>query len=170
MSTIEQILKNKQGDLALQVTAAVLPLLAVFAAGAPALIFAYFSVGGVQFFSCIANRVSLPKAARARSRTAYELMLLTICVTFLVFAALGFPEGNLAMCCGLLLVGPLMAIWYGSITNREIALLKEVVRRKKLDEIAAEVDGTATSTMTPAQIKPNTYGTQPHKPGTGTDL
>lgn len=94
-----------------------------------ALFVCYFTVGGVQLVSCIANKVWLPDHLRNRGRTAYELMLVFIaimaCLVFIpILNALFF-----FLLYGLLFISPFIAIWYAAMCWMELKTVKKYVRR-----------------------------------------
>ena len=133
MTTLKKLLANKYGDLRLQILAAVLPLIAVIFAGPYALIVSYFAAGIAQYLSCIINRIDLPRAARHKTRTAYEIILLTLTAEFFFFLCIGYFEGITATMAVLLVAGPILAGWYMRITSLEARLLEEALKRK--DEV-----------------------------------
>lgn len=111
--------ENKRIDLAAQIAAFVIPAAVMIFVGPSSLIFAYFTVGGVQLISCIINRFSLPNALRSESRIYYEILLLMVCAV--AIAAYTMDNDFLfavALC--MLFLGPVMAVWYGVITWQEL--------------------------------------------------
>jgi len=124
---IRKTLLSKQGDLWLQIFAAVLPLVAIVFAGPTVLVVPYFTVGAVQLFSCINNKAYLHKLIMHRARTTYEITLLAISGILLLFLVTGYGEGLWFMLAVLLVASPFMALWYGHMTLKEIKLMKEVL-------------------------------------------
>lgn len=91
--------------------------------------FAYLSVGAVQLISCIVNWFYLNEYLRANARTAYEWTL-----GMLILAALcsiAVPEIIYFGLMFLLVVSPLLAIWYMVMSYSEVRKLHEYVDREQ---------------------------------------
>jgi|GEM_PF-1438380 len=136
---LQQIIIEKKIDGILQGVAFLGPLLCCIFE--PTILFVtYFTVGGVQFLSCLKNMITLPRGARARSRRGYEILLLIVIVLFFGSWALGKGEIAMIEAAALLAISPLMAIWYFAITISELRLAEEAMAAvKRLREYDVQV-------------------------------
>lgn len=135
---MKRTLLLKQTDLAIQVTALIIP--AIFALcyhTMDMLMGAYFSVGAVQFVSCIVNGIALDSALKNKTRRACEIVVWTGCIWFLVFIAFSCSDVSMSynsatsfIVAGLwifLLGGtPLLSLWYYIISYNEVQQIKKL--------------------------------------------
>lgn len=129
----------KQIDMWAQIIALLIPvgLGLIFQDGFTAFC-AYFSVGAVQAISALMHSINSDRFLWSHSRGGYNI-LLTIILTLasvLVIVAYAFPGSGLGgALMGLMFlmlgVGPLMAIWYFTITVREMLKMQALVDRKQ---------------------------------------
>ena len=135
---MKQILDNKRIDFWLQITAIVAPIIGALVMMNLAVIFLiYFTLGAVQYLSCIFNRLFLHKKIRNTSRAAYEVILLSLTILGMIMWLID-NEVFLLLPLLLLFVSPLLALWYLHMTASEIDLIKDVLIRVQQGRIAAE--------------------------------
>lgn len=135
---MKEMVIAKRIDFYLQLLALLVPFIWAAAAKNPFILFAaYFSVGGVQVLSCILNKIGWDNNLKHNGRRRYEKLLLVIAIVMPVAywllritdnAVLGMP----AICLlGLLLiVSPLMAVWYMAMTWEELVLVRRLSHRR----------------------------------------
>lgn len=136
LKIMKQILDNKRIDYWLQIIAIVAPMIGALVMMNLAVIFLiYFTLGAVQYLSCIFNRLFLPEKIRNTSRTAYEVILLSLTLLGTIMWLID-NEVFFLLPILLLFASPLLALWYLYMTASEIDLVKEVLRRVKQDRLA----------------------------------
>lgn len=89
----------------------------------------YYTVGAVQVISCIVNHSSFDQFLQAESRSRYEHILLL----FIYFSALSLLISSISILVRivLLLGGPVLAVWYASISLFEMRRMSSFVARKE---------------------------------------
>ncbi len=127
---MKTILNLKQGDLLIQALALFIPLVICFISrSTEPLVLAYFTVGGTQIISCLAN-IGLPSKLRSDRRKYYErtlgLLTLFILVISLILLQIVWITGLM-----LLIVSPFLAIWYALICYDELCTIQRYADRKK---------------------------------------
>lgn len=124
---LRYLLKAKSTDRWLQISAFVIPLIiGVF--NPNTLLLTYFTVGAVQFVSCVVSRILLPSIVRAYSRTGMELLTAVILLRLSYCWLFNNVNAFLDMATILIFLGPFMAIWYFAITVREELIIKEILQ------------------------------------------
>jgi len=135
---MKELLIVKRIDLGLQVLAFIIPFVwAVAAHELFIILFAYFSVGGVQVLSCVLNKLGWNPNLKHNGRGRYEkLLLIVLVVEGMAFALARFTEhASLAIIakailCALPFFSPLMAIWYMAMTREELVLVRRLSQRR----------------------------------------
>jgi hypothetical protein len=120
----------KEIDFYLQIAAAGIPILLNFLPHWNGAAFiAWFSVGLVQIISCIVNSVDRDEFSQHRSRKAYEITLLILVLSGIV--SMIFMNLMYFYLVGMLVMGVVMAIWYGYMTYREMQMIRIRVDRQQ---------------------------------------
>lgn len=104
------------------------------------LFYAYFTVGGIQIISTVVNTASLPQAYHNEKRKAYNKLLAIVLITTgisAVLLAVSLPIIMIVLFI-MLFLGPVMAIWYASITYEELAILKNKILLTELKNSSYE--------------------------------
>lgn len=87
----------------------------------------YFWVGSAQVLSCLINKFRLANAWKMPDRKGYEIILVVIAV---VAVATSFMKDMLlGVLIVLLYVSPVLALWYLTITVRELLYLKKAATK-----------------------------------------
>jgi hypothetical protein len=113
------VLRLKRLDFFGQMVALLLCVVLGFAVSCGYFLAAYFVIGTWQLVSTIIHRTACTNTLRAISRDAYEKVLLLVLAAGLVsfFTGIIIVYGAI-----LLILSPIMAFWYGSITYTELKL------------------------------------------------
>jgi len=116
---MKQIVIIKQIDFWLQIAAIVGPLIAaILCMELEVLLFMLFTLGVIQYLSCIINRLLLDNRLRNSTRIAYEAILFAITI----LALIGFSVNEdiiFPLLDKILVAGPFLALWYLTITAME---------------------------------------------------
>ena len=116
---MKQIVIIKQIDFWLQIAAIVGPLIAaIVCMELEVLFFMLFTLGAIQYLSCIINRLLLDNRLRNSTRIAYEAILFAITI----LALIGFSVNEdiiFPLLDKILVAGPFGALWYLTITAME---------------------------------------------------
>ena len=126
---MKTLLNLKLGDLFIQALALFIPVVMCFINGMYCLFIAYYTVGGVQILSCLAN-IGLPSRLRSDRRKHYEWMLAIVILVFLIAGLFLLPL-ILYLATALLFVSPFCAVWYAHICYEELDTVKRYTNRKK---------------------------------------
>ena len=122
----------KQADLLLQGLAVMGPV--IFAAGyhnIGLLAAGYFTLGGVQFISCLVNKRFLDADHKARGRMYYELCLFGVALLGLLCIILPVMATGDALLYFLLFGTPLMAVWYTALSVMETRTIHRIAYRRQ---------------------------------------
>jgi hypothetical protein len=124
---MKTLLNLKYVDLLIQALALFIPLILCFTYGK--LYMAYFTVGGAQLLSCLAN-LGLPSRLSSDQRKYYEWTMTILILVFLIAALFLLPV-ILYLAAGLLFVSPFWAVWYALICYEEMCTVQRYTNRKK---------------------------------------
>lgn len=89
------------------------------------LLYSYIVVGVCQTVSCVANKLQLPAADKAKSRGWYELVLLMMLLMMAIAAVMNSVILGLML---LLYLSPVLAVWYLIITIAELLKLYRITK------------------------------------------
>jgi len=121
----------KRMDLYAQLLALILPfIIGCYYQETLYFFYAYFSVGGAQVLSAIANRCLLHRELRHETRGAYEWLLGIILVSAACCWWFRLEEPALGGLFILLILSPIMAIWYWFLCLSEEKKLHVLAHRK----------------------------------------
>lgn len=128
-------------DCITQAVALLIPIVwAIYQQETFGLFYAYFTVGGVQIISTVVNAASLPQAYHNEKRKAYNKLLVIVLITTgisAVLLAVSLPIIMIVLFI-MLFLGPVMAIWYASISYEELAILKNKILLTELKNSSYE--------------------------------
>lgn len=128
-------------DCITQAVALLVPTVwAIYHQEAFGLFYAYFTVGGIQIISTVVNAANLPQAYHNEKRKAYNKLLVIVLITTgisAVLLAVSLPIIMMVLFI-MLFLGPVMAIWYASISYEELAILKNKILLTELKNSSYE--------------------------------
>lgn len=128
-------------DCITQAVALLVPTVwAIYHQEAFSLFYAYFTVGGIQIISTVVNAANLPQAYHNEKRKAYNKLLVIVLITTgisAVLLAVSLPIIMMVLFI-MLFLGPVMAIWYASISYEELAILKNKILLTELKNSSYE--------------------------------
>lgn len=131
---MKKLLYFKYADLVAQLLALLIPFVcSLVFADITYCFYTYLTVGAVQILSCFLNSAFLPTILQHKQRKIYIKTL----VGFFIFIVVTAVVLLIIIGYSLLLISPVIAAWYISITHREIKLIRMVMKEgiefKKVD-------------------------------------